>query len=106
MYQWPAYSRPYRVTSIDRARALVDLPVISEKNEVCVVSPDSEIEHAGYVLLSTIACVCDTVDEVNMILAQNAVSRTRWHDLQRELQESFDALHGVSAPVIERSLRS
>lgn len=99
MFQWPSFSRPYRVTSISKSRVNMEVPYLTKVDgNRLSLSQDPEIEKAKYMPLSSVACICDTVAEVNLVIAQGFAARDRWNQMLGELRDDVAALDGMSEP--------
>lgn len=79
------------ITSISGARVYVDEEKSAYSAELkrFVFTPGSERKPHGYVLKKTIAAICDTPEEVNMILGQAAKSFEEFIQFKKDAKNKY-----------------
>lgn len=97
-WHWLAYGKPRIAAKVAGSRVYLERerPVLAEDGRTMVLTGQGEREADGYTALSAIKCVCDTAEEVNVVLKAEKEASQEFHDLIERARLRLAALDGTS----------
>lgn len=96
---YPSLGRPRIVSALSKSRVfLVEADrQWSEEERIFLVKSSDTGAVDGYILKKSIRCICDTPDEVNIVLRQEKQLEIDVHEFKEAMQQKINDLNGKTA---------
>ena len=90
--QFRGYGRPMLVTGYSGGRLYVKVGIIDSKplGEDATMRPTDEWDEDAYIQMSSVAYVCDTIEECNAMLRAGRRSLKIWQEGERRIKAECD----------------